>query len=235
MTNQSFPPPPPVKSGKGFSASQVIMMIVISMLLAMVVTVISIKLILFPGPFKPVELSAKEEQQLENKLQIIESFGQTSESTGSTNGDQFDSEGRLVPEKYSEEGAEREILFSERELNAMVAKNTDLAQKMAIDLAQDMISLKLLIPLDQDFPIMGGKTLRVTAGAELAYREGRPVVKLKGVSLMGIPMPNAWLGGLKNVDLVREYGGDEGFWQSFSDGVEAIAVVDGSIRIMLKE
>ena len=36
------------------------------------------------------------------------------------------------------------------------------------------------------------------------------------------PSPNAWLGNLKNVDLVKEFGGDEGFWKSFSDGVENI-------------
>jgi len=116
----------------------------------------------------------------------------------------------------------------------MVAKNTDLADKLAIDLAQDMISIKLLIPLDPDFPVLGGKTYKVKAGAELAYKVGRPVVKLKGVSLMGVPMPNSWLGGLKNIDLVKEYGVDEGFWKSFSDGVESIGVEEGALQVKLK-
>ncbi len=53
--------------------------------------------------------------------------------------------------------------------------------------------------------------------------------------MMGIPIPNAWLGGLKNIDLVSEFGADEGFWKSFSDGVENIQVEDGRIRIKLKE
>ena len=117
----------------------------------------------------------------------------------------------------------------------MVAKNTDLAEKVAIDLAENMVSIKLLIPLDPDFPFLGGKTLKVKAGAELAYREGRPVVKLKGVSIMGVPMPNAWLGGLKNIDLIREFGADEGFWKTFSAGVDSISVVEGFLKIQLKE
>ncbi len=218
---------------KGFSVAQMIAIMFGVMLLTFAVTVLSIKLLLFPGPFKPVELSQKEEKELSGKLQRIEKIGlgeldTKKSSTGK--GEHRD----LQPEKYSEEGASRDIFFTEREINAMVAKNTDLAEKMVIDLSEDLLSLVLLLPMDPDFPIMGGKTLRVTAGAELAYREGRPVVKLKGVSLMGIPMPNAWIGGIKNIDLVTEYGSNDGFWKSFADGVEDIRVEEGSIRIILR-
>jgi hypothetical protein len=141
----------------------------------------------------------------------------------------------LEPEPYSEEGADRTITLSERELNALLAKNTDLARKLAIDLSDDLVSAKLLVPLDEDFPIMGGQILKVRAGVELAYQDGRAVVVLKGVSIMGVPVPNAWLGGLKNIDLVEQYGTDTGFWKSFSDGVRNIRVADGRLQIDLKE
>jgi hypothetical protein len=127
------------------------------------------------------------------------------------------------------------VSFSERELNAMLAKNTDLAQRLAIDLSDDLVSAKLLVPLEEDFPMLGGKTLRVNAGVELAYQGSRPIVVLKGVSIMGVPIPNAWLGNLKNVDLVREFGADQGFWKSFADGVEYIQVEDGRLLVKLKE
>jgi len=52
---------------------------------------------------------------------------------------------------------------------------------------------------------------------------------------MGVPIPNAWLGGLKNIDLVSEFGVDPGFWKSFSEGVEHIQVTDGKIDIRFKE
>ena len=117
----------------------------------------------------------------------------------------------------------------------MLANNTDLATMVAVDLADDLISARLRIPMDQDFPIFGGKTLRAAAGVELAFRNGKPVVILKGVKLMGVPIPNAWLGGLKNIDLVQEFGGDEGFWKLFSDGVESITTKDGLLNITLKE
>ena len=74
--------------------------------------------------------------------------------------------------------------------------------------------------MDEDFPVLGGQVLKVRAGMELAYRDGRPSVVLKGLTLMGVPMPNAWLGGIKDIDLVKEFGGAAGFWKSFADGVE---------------
>lgn len=218
-------------AGSGVTWKQVFGMIIASVFIAVLVTAFTIKVFLFPSPFKPVVLSVKEEQQLSTKLEQFDNLTvQAKESPDDSTGDVT-----LKPEQYSEEGASREISFSEREINAIMAKNTDLAQKLAIDLADDMVSIKLLIPLDPDLPLMGGKTLKVKAGAELAYREGRPLVKLKGVSLMGVPMPNSWLGGLKNIDLIQEFGGNDGFWKSFADGVDAIVVTDGFLKIKLKE
>ena len=117
----------------------------------------------------------------------------------------------------------------------MLAKNPDLAKKLAVDLADDLVSARLLVPVDPDFPFLGGKTLRVAAGVEMAYRGDRPTVVLKGVSIMGIPIPNAWLGGLKNIDLVGEFGDQQGFWKGFADGVEDIRVREGQLQLNFKE
>lgn len=218
-------------SKKSFSGLQVLGMVVASMCITVIITAFAVKMYLFPAPFKPVVLSDREEQQLATKLNIFEGFNsQPEQKTVTPSGTST-----LEPEKYSEEGNSREINFTEREINAMLAKNTDLADKLAVDLAENMISIKLLIPLDPDFPMLGGQTLKVKAGAELAYREGRPVVKLKGVSFMGVPMPNAWLGGIKNIDLIREFGADEGIWKAFADGIDSISVVEGFLNIQLKE
>jgi len=74
----------------------------------------------------------------------------------------------LRPEPYKEDATRREIGLSERELNALLAHNTDLAKKLAIDLSDDLASARLLIPVDPDFPFLGGRTLRVSAGVELS-------------------------------------------------------------------
>ncbi len=196
-----------------------------------------IRTYIFPAEFRPVQLSRQEEQVLDRKLERLDSL-QVRHTRGHAGqrqeGAAVDS-GRLEPEPYSEAGADRSITLSERELNSLLARNTDLAKKLAIDLSEGLISAKLLIHVDEDFPILAGQIIKVRAGVETAYRNGRPIVILKGVSVMGVPIPNAWLGGMKNIDLVEQYGGNTGFWKAFADGVDNIEIGDGTLRLVLKE
>lgn len=209
----------------GLRWPQVVLIVIVTIAVTAGLTYWALSQYLFLKEFTPVQLKPKEEQALNSKLRELGIDVQDAKSEARP----------LEPERYSEVGAKREVAFSERELNAMLAKNTDLAQKLAIDLSDDLVSAKLLVPLEEDFPMLGGKTLRVNAGMELAYKDSRPSVVLKGVSIMGVPVPNAWLGNLKNVDLIQEFGGDKGFWKSFADGVEHIHVEDGRLLIKLKE
>ena len=209
-------------SEKRSGCIKTVLFVIIITVITSIVTVWAVMAYLFPKEFKPVSLSQKEEHTLEEKLSRLSTSGANKSSS-------------LTPERYSEKGAKREIRFTEREINGMLAKNTDLADKLAIDLSDDLASAKLLIPLDQDFPFLGGKTLKVTAGLELRYDRDNPVIALTGISLWGVPIPNAWLGGIKNVDLVKEFGTEEGFWKTFSSGIENIRVEEGRLTIKLKE
>lgn len=202
-----------------FDWLHVFLITVLAIIFTAILTVWIAKAWLFPDEFKPVRLSDTEQHTLDKKLDALD----------------FDNSGRLKPEKYSEQGAERNIVFTEKELNALLASNTDLARKLAIDLSEDLVSAKLLIPVDEDFPVFGGKTLKVKTGVEFAYKEARPVVILKGISIMGVPLPNAWMGGIKNIDLIHEFGNEDGFWKSFAQGIENIKVADGQLFIKLKE
>ncbi len=150
-------------------------------------------------------------------------------------GTQPGTDGEIQPERYTEDGSKRRIELTERELNALLAKNTDLAEQLVVDLTDNLASIKLLVDLDPDFPFLGGKTLKVSGGTELSYQNNRPVIIMKGVSIWGIPIPNAWLGGLKNIDLVSEFGGTDGFWKSLADGIEDIRVEDSKLLIQLAE
>ncbi|MGH8521670.1 MAG: arginine N-succinyltransferase [Gammaproteobacteria bacterium] len=216
---------------------QVVGILVLVILVTAGATFWAVKSYLDPSDFKPVRLNAEEERTLNEKLTRIGFFGarlpageKTREPSSPT-----ESAPPLEPEPYSEEGAERSVSFSEKELNAMLAKNTALAQKLAIDLSDNLVSAKLLVPLEEDFPVLGGKTLRVNAGMALAYDNDKPIVILKGISIMGVPLPNAWLGGIKNIDLVKEFGAEEGFWKSFAAGVKNIRVEEAKLRLELKE
>ena len=220
----------------GLSLPGVLLVVLLTVLVTLGGSYWFLKTYVFMREFKPVELSAKEQQLLDSKLRTL-GFQPEESRTGThpPSPGEFDGHGVLKPERYSETGAKREVNFNERELNALLAHNTNLASKLAIDLSQNLLSVKLLVPVEPDFPVLGGKTLRLNAGVEMAYLGGKPSVILKGVSIMGVPVPSAWLGGLKNVDLMAEFGGGPGFWNSFSKGVADIRVEDGRIKVKLKE
>lgn len=228
-------------TGKRFGCLQVFGLIMVAVIITAGVTILILKTYFFPSEFKPVTLNPHEEQVLTTKLEKFDSIGtdvnlrRKDIPKKPSNSDRLDSSATLEPEPYSEKGIKREINFTERELNALLAKNTDLARKLAIDLSDDLVSAKLLVPVDEDFPVFGGKTLRVRTGVIFSYNKGKPVVILKGITVMGVPIPNAWLGGIKNIDLVREFGDDKGFWKTFSDGVQDIKIEEGRLKITLKE
>ena len=214
---------------KGLGCLSVLGLMLLTVVISVAVTLWIINVYLFPKQFEPVELSAQEQQVLERKLESFEGLDSRSDEPLT------DAEGKLEPLPYSEEGAERTVSLSERELNGLLANNIDLADKLAIDLSDGLVSARLRIPMDPDFPVFGGRTLKARAGLEVSYAEANPVIVLKGVSVMGVPVPNAWLGGLKNIDLVGHFGQSEGFWQTFASGIDHVQVVDGALQIKLKE
>ena len=231
MANESSSPnPPSPKPRRRFGCFHLLLAVAIAVLLTAGASFFVYRVLFHPRPFKPVQLSAREERTLQEKLDRIDF-----EAAPPAPEPETDAAGNLRPEAYSEAGADRTVRFTERELNALLAKNTDLADKLAFDLAPDLVSAKLRLPLDEDLPVFGGKTLRVKTGVAFRYADGRPSVTLRGVMVMGVPLPNAWLGGLKNVDLIQEYGGDEGFWKAFADGIESLRIEDGLVVLTLKE
>lgn len=224
MSEETAPPSdsPPVTTQPESNPWRTFGIVIITALVTLFVAYFLFTRVLFPDAFRPTQLNDREQAALEAKLDRLDQSS-------------LRSNGSLRPEPYSEDAASREIHFTEKELNALLAKNSDMAEKIAIDLADDLASVKMLIDLPPDFPVMGGKTLRVSAGMELYVADGKPGAILRGVSLWGVPLPNAWLGNLKNTDLIQEFGLAGGFWQAINEGVERIEVKDGELFIRLHE
>ncbi|MBB1437952.1 arginine N-succinyltransferase [Shewanella sp. SG41-4] len=236
---------PPRSQQLGASGAKLLLIIAATMLVTAGLTFFIIRTYIFPSPLTPVSLNVKEEQQLDRKLtQLgwqVESKGSATSSssdtsrTSSNNNIQQSASGELTPQAYQEFDADRQVSFSEKEVNSMIGRNPDFAQRVAIDFSDNLASATMLIPIPKDFPIMAGEILRVNTGLDIHLDANRrPVVALVGVSLMGVPIPNAWLGNMKNVNLVGEFG-DRGFWNAFADGVDDIQIRDGELSIKLRK
>lgn len=218
-------PGTPQNTRKAFSSAQLSAAVVFAILLTVLGGWAFVRFYLLPQSLPTVTLSQQEQLGLDRKLAYL---GLTPE--------QASTDPRTAePRPYSEEGASRVVEFTERELNSLIAQDPQWGSRVAIDLASDLVSLTALLPVPPDFPVMPGQNIRVTAGAELAFRDDRPVLVLKGVSVMGVPLPAAWLGNLKNVDLIQQFGNDPGFWQNFAAGIKAAEVRDGQLRVELHE
>ncbi|MEE8574369.1 MAG: arginine N-succinyltransferase [Thermodesulfobacteriota bacterium] len=236
---ESASPPAPAPPAPAKKGGRTLLYVAVAIVATAIVTFIVLRTYLFPSEFKPTTLSETEERVLDEKLTRLgapDLIDGSVRRTKKKSQPEYDKAGRLKPERYTEAGKSRVIILYERELNALVAKDSsELAKKLAIDLSGDLVSAKYLFRVDEDFPIMAGELVRIRTGLKVAFKKGRPVVALKGVSVMGVPLPNSWLGGLKGVDLIEQYGGKDGIWQALSSGVEDIQVKDGSLRIVLKK
>lgn len=199
------------------------------LLAALVLVAVWVRRNVYASKFTPVTLTREENAVLQNKLARLRQEEPVPASSEAVPGKP------LSPEPYTEEGASRQVQLSERELNALIAGTPDVAEKVAVDLSDDLISVKLVLPVEDEVAFLGGKTFRIHMGLAIRYEGEKPYIALKGVSLGGIPLPNAWLGYLKNVNLVEEFGSGDGFWRIFSVGVRSIEVRQGRVRITLKE
>jgi hypothetical protein len=139
-----------------------------------------------------------------------------------------DEGGVLVPEIYAEDPDRRRIRFTERELNAAIARDPALAGRAALRLSPGQVSASFLLDVPEDLPLLGGRSLRVRTGLQLLTQDERVQARLLGISVGGVPLPGAWLGGWKGADLLATSG-----LGGLGAGIEALEVREGELELLL--
>ena len=198
----------------------------------------------FHGSIKPTELSQPEQVVLSEKLEVvtgepveihpdgIEGSGQSGVIT-SHDGQQIEVDEDQI---YAED--RRTLILTEREINGFLHHNTDLAERIHVVLGKDTITAKTITHFQPETPMIGGKTLRVnfTLGAYLDAN-GQFALEVRDVSAGGVPIPNAWLGDIKNKNLIDLGDNPEGsgILQKIADGIADFKVENSQIRIRLNE
>lgn len=211
-------PPPAVSSWK--KPALIFTGIVLSCcLLTAVATVWWVKHNIYASPLHPVQLSQSEKTTLDAKLAKLEL-----------------SEEVVPPEAPAKtDGDPRTISISSKEINAFLA-NQGIGEQVKLDVTRNRIAANFLLPIDKDAPLFAGTTLRIRLALNALMNEnGKLVVKIDDVSLGGIPLPNAWLGDIKGLDLITSNIGEDPALERFAAGIKEFRLDNGQVHIVLNE
>lgn len=188
-------------------------------LLTAVGTVWWVKHNIYASPLRPVQLSQSEKTALDAKLAKLE----------------FSEEIPPPEHPAKTDGDPRTISISSKEINAFLA-NQGIGEQVKLEVTRNRIAANFLLPIDKDAPLFAGTTLRIRLALNALMNEnGKLVVKVDDVSLGGIPLPNAWLGDIKGLDLITSNIGEDPAIERFAAGIKDFRLENGHVNIVLNE
>ncbi len=213
----------------------------------LVAATVAITLWWIQRPIKPVVLSAAEKAVVEEKLQKLGSGGATpseSKTSAPNRGAGLTAE---VPEAPSANAAQhveadrpyvpgsKVLKLTEREINGLLNANTDLGDSVRIEFGRNAINAYLVVPIPKDFPIAGGKMFRARGRFLLSLGEGgAPYAVLEDVTVFGLSLPKAWLGGLKGENLIGEAMGERK-GSPVLRGIKSLQVEPGALVLEVQD
>ncbi|PWU14994.1 MAG: hypothetical protein C5B50_16175 [Verrucomicrobia bacterium] len=171
-------------------------------LVLIIVATVAITLWWMQRPIKPVVLSPEEKTAVEAKLERVQGTAppnaRSPETSESRSGKTLELDRPYVP------GAKL-IKLTEREINGLLNANTDLGNTVRLEFGRDAINAYLAVPIPKDFPIMGGKMFRARGRFAISVGNGgTPYAILEDVTVFGLSLPKAWLGGVKGENLLAD-------------------------------
>ncbi|HSU56727.1 MAG TPA: hypothetical protein VLT36_21900 [Candidatus Dormibacteraeota bacterium] len=200
-------------------------------------------------PIKPVVLSPKEKAVVDQKLNRLQ--GGTTAAPGATQplaqGSNSNRETKAPPPPPGS-GPEiddrnlriyvpgsKVLKLTEREVNGLLNQNTDLGKSVRLEFAQDAINAYLAIRIPDDFPIGGGKMFRARGRFRVSIGNGgEPYAILDDVSVFGLSLPKAWLGGIKGENLLGQAIGEQKQWRGIK-GVKSLRVEPGALVLEVED
>ena len=208
-------------------------------LLVVIGATVAITLWWIQRPIKPVVLSAKEKATVEEKLRHIGG----GDVAAPTRGTQADARRPVAPnDTGSKPGPDRRYVpgskvlkLTERELNGLLNANTELGETVRLELAQDAINAYLAVPIPKDFPVGGGKIFRARGRFRVSLGNGgAPVAMLEDVTVFGLSLPKAWLGGVKGENLIGEAVGKRD-GSPIIKGIKSLRVEPGALVLEVED
>lgn len=193
-------------------------------LLLLVVATVAITVWYLQRPIKPVVLSPAEKVAVEKKLDRL---GGTPvpgprASTPESSVTMLEQDRPYVP-------GSKVLRLTERELNGLLNANTDLGQTVRLELGRDAINAYVTAPIPEDVPVMGGKMFRARGRFRVSLTNGATAYAiLEDVTVFGLSLPKAWLGGVKGENLLGDAMGKRN-GSPLLKGVKSLHVEPGAL------
>jgi hypothetical protein len=198
-------------------------------LLLLIVGTVAITIWWIQRPIRPVVLSTQEKATVEAKLRVAQGKGSASHS-----GPRADANVEPPADRGYVPGS-KVFKLTEREVNGLLNANTDLGKSVRLEFARDAINAYVVVPIPQDFPIGGGKMFRARGRFGLSLgSDGAPYATLEDVTVFGVSLPKAWLGGLKGENLLGEATGERN-GKPLLRGIKSLHVEPGALVLEVED
>jgi len=218
-------------------------------LLVLIVATVTITIWWIQRPIRPVVLSAGEKAVIDQKLQRLEGGNTAAPLAGDKSlgaGSNRAQRGPASPVDGPSPGAEvddrnlrvyvpgsKTLKLTEREINGLLNANTDLGKSVRLEFAQDAINAYVAVRIPDDFPVGGGRMFRGRARFRLSLGDGgQPYAILEDVTVFGLSLPKAWLGGIKGENLIGEAVGQR---NQLLKGIKSLHVEPGALVLEVQD
>ena len=204
-------------------------------LFVIIIATIFITLWWLQRPIKPVVLTQPEKVVVEEKLQHLDRPLPVAEARTEIKPELKVPEPKGEPDRVYTPGS-KTLKLTERELNGLLNENTDLGNTVRIELGRDAINAYIVTPIPEDVPIMGGKMFRARGRFRISISENsEPYAVLEDVTVFGLSLPKAWLGGIKGENLLKDAMGERKDGQPVLRGVKSLRVEPGAIVLEVED
>lgn len=210
-------------------------------LMLMIVATVAITIWWIQRPIKPVVLSPQEKATVDQKLRYVEAAKPPGtvperEARNVVPSAADRSSPITVPEPDRPYVPGSKVLtLTEREINGLLNANTDLGRSVRLEFARNAINAYVAVPIPQDFPILGGKMFRARGRFDVSLGNGgAPYAILEDVTVFGLSLPKAWLGGLKGQNLLGDAMG-EGKTMPTVRGIKSLRVEPGALVLEVED
>lgn len=178
---------------------------------------------IYASPFSPVVLAATEQAALNGKLEALKQSGELNPAVAPT-----------AP--VDPEVEKRTLTLSDREINAFL-KEQGLGEQIKVSLHNGGGTATFLLPLNPEQEVGKGATVRISVslGAKMGA-DKKFALSLTDVSVGGLPLPNAWLGDIKGLNLLADSPvSDDPVFKAFAAGIRDFNIQSGVMRVVLNE